>query len=66
MNDNVDNMALEKVTMSSAKNFGISMINCGKNCVFAKPDIVDAYKNVPAKLPMRIYISKIITMNNEN
>ncbi len=50
LNDNVDNLALEKVTMSSAKNFGFSMVNCGKNCVFAKPDIVDAYKNVPARL----------------
>jgi hypothetical protein len=50
LNDNVDSFALEKIAMSSAKNFGNSMISCGLNCVFAKPDIVDAYKNVPAKL----------------
>jgi hypothetical protein len=50
LNDNVDNLALEKITMSSAKNFGYSMVNCGPYCVFAKLDIVDAYKNVPAKL----------------
>jgi hypothetical protein len=50
LNDNVDNLVLEKITMSSAKNFGFSMVNCGNNCVFAKPDIVDPYKNVPAKL----------------
>jgi hypothetical protein len=50
LNDNVDSLALEKIAMSSAKNFGYSMISCGLNCVFAKPDIVDAYKNVPAKL----------------
>jgi hypothetical protein len=50
LNDNVNSSALEKITMSSAKNFGYSMVSCGHNCVFAKPDIVDAYKNVPAKL----------------
>jgi hypothetical protein len=50
LNDNVDSLALEKITMSSAKNFGYSMVSCGPNCVFVKPDIVDAYKNVPARL----------------
>jgi hypothetical protein len=46
----VDNFALEKIAMSSAKNFGYSVASCGINCIFAKPDILDAYKNVPAKL----------------
>jgi hypothetical protein len=36
--------------MSSAKNFGFSVIKCGKDSIFAKTDIVDAYKNVPAKI----------------
>ncbi len=49
-NDNVDSLALEKITMSSAKNFGFSVIRCGKDSIFAKTDIVDAYKNVPAKI----------------
>jgi hypothetical protein len=50
LNDNVDSLALEKITMSSAKNFGFSVIKCGKDSIFAKTDIVDAYKNVPAKI----------------
>ncbi len=29
LNDNVDNLALEKISMSSAKNFGYSMVSCG-------------------------------------
>ncbi len=37
--------------MSSARNFGYSIIEAGPHCVIAKPDIVDAYKkNVPAKI----------------
>jgi hypothetical protein len=36
--------------MSSARNFGYSIIEAGPGCIIAKPDIVDAYKNVPAKI----------------
>jgi hypothetical protein len=36
--------------MSSARLFGYSMVEAGKNCSIAKHDIVDAYKNVPAKI----------------
>jgi hypothetical protein len=49
-NDNINNFELEKIKMSSARNFGYSIIEAGPNCVMAKPDIVDAYKNVPAKI----------------
>jgi hypothetical protein len=48
-NDNINSFDLEKVKMSSARNFGYSIIEAGPKCVMAKPDIVDAYKNVPAK-----------------
>jgi hypothetical protein len=36
--------------MSSAKSFGYSITEAGQNCTMAKHDIVDAYKNVPAKI----------------
>jgi hypothetical protein len=36
--------------MSSARSFGYSITEAGKNSTIAKHDIVDAYKNVPAKL----------------
>jgi hypothetical protein len=35
--------------MSSARLFGHLVTEAGKNCVIAKTDIVDAYKNVPAQ-----------------
>ncbi len=49
-NDNVRKSDLERVKMSSARLFGYSIIEAGKNCSIAKHDIVDAYKNVPAKI----------------
>jgi hypothetical protein len=36
--------------MSSARNFGYSIIEAGPGCLIAKPDIMDAYKNMPAKI----------------
>ena len=49
-NDNIDKNLLEKVKMSSARNFGYSIKKCGKNAVFSKFDFRDAYKNMPAPL----------------
>jgi hypothetical protein len=36
--------------MSSARNFGYSITEAGRNSTIAKHDIVDAHKNVPAKI----------------
>ena len=47
-NDNIDKNMLEKVKMSSARNFGYSIKKCGKKAVFSKFDFRDAYKNMPA------------------
>ena len=49
LNDNVNKLAVEKVKMSTAKKFSYSVIEAGKNCLITKFDMVDAYKNVPAK-----------------
>ena len=49
MNDNVNKLAVEKVKMSTAKKFSYYVIEAGKNCLITKFDMVDAYKNVPAK-----------------
>jgi hypothetical protein len=49
-NDNIEKTELEKVKMSSARQFGHRVIEAGRNCIMAKPDIVDAYKNIPARL----------------
>jgi hypothetical protein len=48
-NDNINKNNLERVKMYSARNFGYSITEAGQNCTIAKYDIVDAYKNVPAK-----------------
>jgi hypothetical protein len=48
-NDSINKNDLERVKMSSARNFGYSITEAGQNCTIAKHDIVDAYKNVPAK-----------------
>ena len=47
-NDAVDEIQLEKVTMSSAKLFGYSVIECGKGARMWKWDWDNAYKNCPA------------------
>jgi hypothetical protein len=49
-NDNIDKTELERVKMSSARQFGHMVMEAGRNCIMAKPDIVDAYKNIPARL----------------
>jgi hypothetical protein len=41
---------MEKIKMSSARLVGHSILEAGRNCTIAKTDIVDAYKNVPAKI----------------
>ncbi len=50
LNDTIDKLALEKVTMSSAKAFGYSVIDCGSGARMWKRDLVDPYKNIPASL----------------
>jgi hypothetical protein len=49
-NDNIKKFDLESVKMSSARNFGYSITETGRNSTIAEHDIVDAYKNVPAKI----------------
>jgi hypothetical protein len=47
-NDAIDETYLEKVVMSSARLFGYSVIDCGKDAKMWKFDMVDAYKCIPA------------------
>ncbi len=47
-NDAVNELALEKVTMSSARLFGYSIVECGIGARMWKYDMVDAYKTIPA------------------
>ena len=49
-NDNIGKFDLEKIKMASARNFGYTLIKAGRNSRFAKTDIVDAYKNIPARI----------------
>ncbi len=46
-NDAIDEMALEKVSMSSARLFGYSVQDCGPGARMWKFDMVDAYKTIP-------------------
>jgi hypothetical protein len=48
-NDNIEKSSLEKVKMASARQFGQMLMESGRNSLMAKPDIVDAYKNIPAR-----------------
>ena len=48
-NDNVDRNGVEKVYMSSAKDFGYSLCKAGVSANFSKFDLSDAYKNIPCK-----------------
>ena len=55
-NDSVDPWYIEKLTMSSPKLFGESLIKIGKGAVFSKSDIQDAYKTIPkAKTQRNLY-----------
>jgi hypothetical protein len=47
-NDNIAKHKMEKMKMSSAKNFGFSVIEAGRGAYMSKFDFVDAYKNIPA------------------
>jgi hypothetical protein len=49
-NDFVNEIELEKVHMTSAKQFANSLIEAGEGAVFSKYNLVDAYKNVPVKI----------------
>jgi hypothetical protein len=47
-NDAINELALEKVSMSSARLFGYSVVECGIGARMWKYDMVDAYKTIPA------------------
>jgi hypothetical protein len=47
-NDAIDELALEKVSMSSARLFGYSIMDCGTGAKMWKFDMVDAYKTIPS------------------
>ena len=49
-NDNVDEQAVPKVRMSSARQFRQAVLRAGKGALMSKLDMKDAYKNVPAKV----------------
>ena len=49
-NSNINDFQLESVKMSSARRFGFSVCEAGCNAKMSKFDLVDAYKNVPAKI----------------
>ena len=48
-NDNVDRAKLERLHMGTAKQFASALKDAGKDAVFSKFDIQDAYKLLPAK-----------------
>jgi hypothetical protein len=49
-NENIDELKLEKVSMSTAKKFGHSVIDCDVGARMWKWDLVDAYKNIPVPI----------------
>ena len=49
-NDNIDDKQMEKVTMSSARAFGYTLVEAGIDADFLKFDQKDAYKNIPAQV----------------
>jgi hypothetical protein len=49
-NDNLNEKAMEKVWMSTAKSFSYKLISAGRNCLMSKYDLKDAYKNIPARI----------------
>jgi hypothetical protein len=48
-NDNLEEDRIEKVWMSTAKDFSYTVKEAGKQCLISKYDLKDAYKNIPAK-----------------
>lgn len=49
-NSNDDSYETETVKMSSAKQFGKALLDCGKGAIFSKHDLVAAYKQVPCRI----------------
>jgi len=49
-NDNIDRHSLEAVHMSTAREFGFAVVDCGNSARMWKFDMSDAYKNLPAKI----------------
>lgn len=47
-NDAIQDDALEKVCMSTARHVGYTIMDCGKGARLWKWDLTDAYKNLPA------------------
>jgi len=48
-NDNLDEIKLERIKMTTAREFGYCVKEAGKDAIFSKYDLKDAYKLVPAK-----------------
>ena len=53
VNDYMKKHLFRKLVMSSAKQFGQSLLKAGKNAVFSKTDIQDAYKMLPCHVNER-------------
>jgi hypothetical protein len=49
-NDNISDAKLEKVHMTSVKQFAKSLSMAGRHANISKLDMVDAYKNVPCQI----------------
>jgi len=50
LNDNMEEAALEKVVMVTAREVGYRIVACGAGARLWKFDFVDAYKNIPNRL----------------
>jgi hypothetical protein len=50
LNDNMNELCIEKVFMSSARKFSFSLYDCGRGAIMSKFDFVDAFKIIPAKI----------------
>jgi hypothetical protein len=48
-NDNLEEERIEKVWMTTAKDFSYTLKEAGENCTMSKYDLKDAFKNIPAK-----------------
>jgi hypothetical protein len=49
-NDALEDDALEQIHMATARHVGYSIVECGKDSLIWKWDMVDAYKHIPASL----------------
>jgi hypothetical protein len=52
-NDNVNEIAVEKVWMTTGQTFSYTLKEAGRGCIFSKYDLKDAFKNIPAKVEDR-------------